>query len=415
MQPRAQFLCALLLSTAAVCVTAACTLLAMFCIVKARQSTSLYDSSASAVAATWLVVMTFIITAVRAKFVSMAWPCAAALVFSNYGLVYSTEFTNIHQAMAFLQQLLLAHLAGFAISLGISLLFFPTTSYRSFAEAMRESASTVKACLEANCFLRKMLESKNKEGILNGVSRVRQTTSALAVLQMKLAKTSAAGVKEIAISGPKAHEVEGLYYRMREVLTSLAGTQHLADVAEKTMLPPQDGGEAVQDNLYMTSLMNAMARPLDQACSASSNGIETAMRQLGLEVGQEDHHDSTGKTGTVHDYNVCIAQLQDCFELGNTMRLRHLKSPHRASDRAAASCSRFCMVNSSFGLRRNASWSCFNSHDNLGTVSGSPEPRMQLSSRMLGQSPATRSMAVSISSEQHSTWPPFSSLTHTDS
>lgn len=68
MMPRAKFLQTMLVNLLFLCLGAALSLLAMYCCIKARRgSTAPYDSSASAVAAVWLVAQVFSISVVRAK------------------------------------------------------------------------------------------------------------------------------------------------------------------------------------------------------------------------------------------------------------------------------------------------------------------------------------------------------------
>lgn len=310
MQDRAQFMHALLLNTLAVCLTSAFTALAMFSVVKARSGTSTYDGSACVVASAWLVVLTFALNVARVEHKSMVWPVAAALIVSDYGLVYAPGFTTTQEAMTFLLQLLYCHLLGFAISLGVAFLLFPTTARTSFSRVMSQCASAAISTLRANCALRKALEDGDAGPLQVKIAEFRQKASVLVALQVQLVGAEAAAKQEFSLRGSNAQRLEEESCRMRDILTPLIGMSHLADVAEMILIgPPASEGFAETSAEFLLASLKAVETPFDQACMAASGGIELTMQHIGIW-----ENDTTRRRDT--DYNDDrIANIQESLDL----------------------------------------------------------------------------------------------------
>jgi hypothetical protein len=156
--PRALFIQTMFLNLVAVCLAAAFGLLEIYCAVEARRHTTpegsspnspvgpptpgvklvVYNSSASAVAAIWLIFQIYAINTVRAKYQQYFLP---SILYSIYVIVISTVAPQIplmSAGITFTKRLLEAFLTGFAIATGVSLFVIPTTSrqvvFRDFTE-----------------------------------------------------------------------------------------------------------------------------------------------------------------------------------------------------------------------------------------------------------------------------------------
>lgn len=180
-QPRAKILQTMLINIIFVCVGCAVALLAMFCAVRARitsegsqgpgtggpgtsglaaagAETALYNSSASAVAGVWLFTQVFFISVIRARNPQFTIPCIMYSIFANVSMVYCPQFSTMAQATAFAQQLLYAFLTGFAVSTGVSLLIFPTSSRQVVFKDMTTFIEGLRSAMTANLSYLRSLE-----------------------------------------------------------------------------------------------------------------------------------------------------------------------------------------------------------------------------------------------------------------
>lgn len=143
--PRGKFIQTMTLNVLGICLAAAVNLLALFCVVKAREHTavpippsatpqqaaaaaSAYNSSASAVCALWMIVQVYIINFVRAARPQYQFPCILASIFTIVSLSYGVIFPNMSAAISFMERLLEAFLTGFALATAVHIFVFPTSS-----------------------------------------------------------------------------------------------------------------------------------------------------------------------------------------------------------------------------------------------------------------------------------------------
>lgn len=146
--PRALFIQTMFLNLVAVCLAAAFGLLEIYCAVEARRHTTpggrspnstvgpptpgvhlvTYNSSASAVAAIWLLFQIYVINTIRAKNQQYFLP---SIHYSIYVLVvsmYAPQIPLMSAGIAFTKRLLESFLTGFAVATGVSLFVVPITS-----------------------------------------------------------------------------------------------------------------------------------------------------------------------------------------------------------------------------------------------------------------------------------------------
>ncbi|RDW71622.1 hypothetical protein BP6252_08185 [Coleophoma cylindrospora] len=160
--PRAKFIKIMYFNLLATCSAAAICALAIFCAVKAREHTLSpdssvqdYNSSACVVAAIWLVLSiwsechSMISNTFRAiRPAELQDPMVAFSIFSGINLTHAGKFATISEGFAFLKQLLLAFLLGFAIATAVSLFILPLTVRRDVFSGIRNYGDTIQKVLE---------------------------------------------------------------------------------------------------------------------------------------------------------------------------------------------------------------------------------------------------------------------------
>ena len=128
--PRAKFLQLMLLMCIATCLSAAVSLLGIWCGVKARKHTQgnskeRYNSSQSAVCAIWLFANIWFSNMLRYKIPSLQSPIFVNSTLSMILLTYGPRFPTMDHGIATVVLLLQCFFIAFGISTGVSLLVFP--------------------------------------------------------------------------------------------------------------------------------------------------------------------------------------------------------------------------------------------------------------------------------------------------
>ncbi len=133
--PRGKFIQHMTLSIVAICFAAALNLLACYCFTQARLHTTPagqpltgYNSSASAVAALWLIIQIYVINVVRAARPQFQFQAILCSIFCIVSLTYGTQFPDMAYATSFMRRLLEAFLTGFALATFTHFFVFPTSS-----------------------------------------------------------------------------------------------------------------------------------------------------------------------------------------------------------------------------------------------------------------------------------------------
>jgi hypothetical protein len=132
--PRAKYIQTLILNTIGICLGSAVALLGIWSGVQARVhttqpgSTATYNSSQAAVCAIWLFANIYLVNALRAKIPALQFPAIMYSIFTNVAFTFGPNLQTIEQGEALIRQLLIAFLAAFAISTGVSLFIIPVSS-----------------------------------------------------------------------------------------------------------------------------------------------------------------------------------------------------------------------------------------------------------------------------------------------
>lgn len=133
--PRGKFIQTMSLNIVAICFSAAINLLALFCVVKAREHTTApgttpgsYNSSACAVCAIWLIFEVYVINVLRAARPQLQFPAILGSIFVIVSLSYGVVFPDIPTALSFMKRLLTTFLTGFSLATAVSFIVLPTSS-----------------------------------------------------------------------------------------------------------------------------------------------------------------------------------------------------------------------------------------------------------------------------------------------
>ncbi|KAK6427955.1 hypothetical protein LTR95_015905, partial [Oleoguttula sp. CCFEE 5521] len=246
-QPRAKFLQTMLVNVLFVCIAAAVVILAFYCCVQARlhsvgavepgnggsdtsgtaaqgAQTSPYNSSASAVAGVWLMVLVYTWATVRAAKPQFMIPTIAASIITNVGLVYAPQFSTMIQAEAFIKKLMSAIFTGFAIGTGVSLFIFPATSRKVVFNDFAAYITGMRSALAANMTYMHSLEDSD-------MFTFKRTETARHRL-VQSPEAQAVKAKMLALSGLHAKLTGDLPFAKREVALGSLGPDDLQQIAK---------------------------------------------------------------------------------------------------------------------------------------------------------------------------------------
>ncbi|CAK1362151.1 unnamed protein product [Cercospora beticola] len=330
MMPRAKFLQTMLVNLLFLCLGAALSLLAMYCCIKARRgSTAPYDSSASAVAAVWLVAQVFSISVVRAKLPQYNIPCICWAIFANVSMVYGPQFATMAAAESFARRLLVGFLTGFGIGTIISLLIFPLNSRQVAFKGITGFIASLRGALQANLDYMRSLErtdmfttattNTNGEKLPRSseARAFKQKMDSLSALYGKLATDLPFAKREVALGKLGPDDIQEIFRLLRLIMVPIVGLSCMADIfvriAEESgwnrnvdfsNVAPEDAPnesemmriEAVNE---WHGLMKRLREPFDQITQTIDEGLEHAriVLQLGPKPPRRGNED-VEKQGT---------------------------------------------------------------------------------------------------------------------
>ncbi|KAF2216511.1 hypothetical protein CERZMDRAFT_109384 [Cercospora zeae-maydis SCOH1-5] len=324
MMPRAKFLQTMLVNLLFLSLGAALSLLALYCCIKARGgSTAPYDSSASAVAAVWLIVQVFAISVVRAKLPQYNIPCICWAIFANVSMIYGPQFVTMAAAESFARRLLVGFLTGFGIATVISLLVFPLNSREVAFKGITGLIASLRGALQANLDYMRSLESSDmftttttntigeKLPKSSEAKAFKQKMDALSALYGKLATDLPFAKREVALGKLGPDDIQEVFRLLRLIMVPIVGLSCIADIfvriAEErgwnrgvdfSNAKPEDAHddsemmriEAVNE---WHGLMKRLREPFDQITQTIDEGLEHAriVLQLGPKPRREGADD----------------------------------------------------------------------------------------------------------------------------
>ncbi|KAF2719769.1 hypothetical protein K431DRAFT_227843 [Polychaeton citri CBS 116435] len=326
--PRAKFIQNIFFNILFICVGSLVTLLALYCTIQARHNTETYpgngptsgvvtegvqtvqyNSSASVVAAIWLVVQLFIISALRAARPQFTVPGICWAIFANVGMVYAPQFADMTAAEDFLRRLLIAFIVGFAIGTGVSLLIFPlttrgivfktTVSYaNALIEVLHANIDYMRSLEQADMFTTKRLNTAG-ESLSSSLEAdaVKSKAKAIGAIHSKLAADIPFAKREIALGKLGPDDIQQIFKQLRLIMIPTVGLGQLSEIfhniAENrgwgsvvdrsgSVVDGHDEKLRAQTVQEYHDLMCAVREPFARVSHVTEKGIQHALIQLQL-------------------------------------------------------------------------------------------------------------------------------------
>ncbi|OJJ50794.1 hypothetical protein ASPZODRAFT_148204 [Penicilliopsis zonata CBS 506.65] len=167
--PRAKFIQMLVLDILFVCLAAAVALLMIYSSVKARDhtssnSSSVYNSSASAVCGVWLFFQIYVVHSYRAKYPQFQFPVVMYSIFASVSTSFGTEITTMAAGVVFVTKVLKAFLLGLALSAAVSFIVLPNTTRKVVFGQMAGYIGGLRAALKTQAVYFESLEQNDMFG-----------------------------------------------------------------------------------------------------------------------------------------------------------------------------------------------------------------------------------------------------------
>ncbi|KAK3045814.1 hypothetical protein LTS18_013579, partial [Coniosporium uncinatum] len=261
--PRAKFIQTMILNLFSICIGAAVALLEIYCVVTARQNTEqavapspigqptsgtptvTYNSSASAVAAIWLVAQIWAINTIRAKFPQFTFPVILYSIFTIVASSYAPIFPNMAAGESFARRLLEAFLTGFAIATGVSFLVFPMNSRQVIFKELTGYMMAMRGAFKANGAFFKSMEDperfkntltpgeKNRYQNAPEAKAVKDSILGILALHGKIHGDMTFAKREIAFGKLGADDISGIFDGLKKILLPIIGLSSVIDIFQK--------------------------------------------------------------------------------------------------------------------------------------------------------------------------------------
>ncbi|MCJ1401597.1 hypothetical protein MMC11_004813 [Xylographa trunciseda] len=257
--PRSKFFQTMVFNVLGVCIGAAIALLTVYCSVQARTHTTpvstkasdgpapgaptyTYNSSASAVCAIWLFASIFVSNSLRFSRPQLQLPVIIYSIFANVSSTYAPQFATMAQGIAFVERLLEAFLAGFAIASGVNLFVFPQSSRDVVFQEASGYIVAIQGVLKAQNGYLRSLEKKemfrpspkdDNKAVPEEVFAAKSFENAIAgllALHGKMQGDLTSAKREVAYSHLCPKELDELFQKLREILLPLIGMGSVVDI-----------------------------------------------------------------------------------------------------------------------------------------------------------------------------------------
>ena len=318
--PRSKFFQTMMFNVIGLCIGAAVALLTIYCAVQARvhttpvsvkssdgpapgAPTSTYNSSASAVCAIWLFANIFAANSLRFSRPQLQFPVIIYSIFANVSSTFAPQFATMDEGIAFVERLLEAFLAGFAIASVVNLIVFPQSSRDVVFREASEYLAAIQGVLKAqNGYLRSLEKKDMYQGVLkdDGKAVLKEMSAAkgfkgalagLTALHGKLHGDLMFAKREIAYShlGPK--EIDELFKQFREILLPLIGMGSVVDIFDRievieasaaTDEKLEDRERKEKERIQWNEVMRTLHEPFELMSLAMMDGLNHTSYALGF-------------------------------------------------------------------------------------------------------------------------------------
>lgn len=316
--PRAKFLQMIVYDIVAVCLASAMALLMVFSSIRAREhtqpphSTSVYNSSASAVCGVWLFFQIYVVHSFRAKFPQFQLPVIIYSIFVNVSTTFAPRFVSMTVGLTFVRRMLEAFLTGLGIATATSLLILPVTSRSIVFKQMAGYVGGLRATLKAHSAYFESLEhedmfgrtqtyddtiekmnqkgkkaySPEAEAIMSAVARVNE-------LHGKLRGDITFAKREFAIGHLGPDDIQTISKHLGQIRIPVVGLSFVMDVFQRLSEynrwnEPIDPGD-ISDELrhrvvrQWNDLMSAVHAPFQMMMQMIDEGLQHATYVLKME------------------------------------------------------------------------------------------------------------------------------------
>ncbi|CAG8956608.1 hypothetical protein HYFRA_00011919 [Hymenoscyphus fraxineus] len=326
--PRAKYTQTLVLNTLAICVGSAVALFGIWTGVKAREntvapgSTAIYNSSQSVVCAIWLFFNTYFINYLRAKLPALTMPVIMYGIFSQIAFTYGPLFSRITQGMDLIGRLLASFLTAFALSTGVHLFIFPSSSRKVVFGELEGYFGAVRGALRAQTayvqslessdmfapvvgadkgktkkwFYKKKGDSKDKPSITQSpqAAGLKGAIEGLKGLHGRLYGDIKFAKREAAWGKLDANDLDDIFKLLRGILIPLVGLSTIVDIFQRTAerrgwVPPTEPenqeteqwqetehSEKEEEKRVWNEMMKALHEPFAIVVDAMDEGLQHA-------------------------------------------------------------------------------------------------------------------------------------------
>lgn len=248
----------------------------------------------------------------------------AFAIFASITLTHSPQVSTIASGLAFVKQLLLAFLFGFAIATGVSLLILPITNRRNFSMGSQKYAATIEDILEAQKAYMSARHAEHQQPNSSERTAVGSEEAKASVLKSSMISLISThdrlhgdlmyAKNEIAWGKLAASDLEGIFSRLRSLLLPLAGISMLPDILrslddEWGVHYEECDGAKVVDN--WSPFLQPLMEDLNTASGLVTTGTRHALMVLEITSAKGPKRwftssDDPGEMDVERDGNDCI-------------------------------------------------------------------------------------------------------------
>ena len=267
--PRGKFIQSMITNVLAICFAAAINLLALYCVTKAREHTTppgtpptvvAYNATASTVAAIWLCVQVYIISALKASRPQLQFPAILWTIFTVVSMTYAVMFPTMTVAIGFMETLITAFMAGFGLATAVHFVIFPLSSRTVVFKEMAAYLQLLNGCLKLQTAYMSSLETvdpvelkaKHDKQVENErltkhkkknvhiptiletppLVKLRETRDKLLDLHSKLSADITPAKRDIAWGNLESHDLTVAWTHMRRIFLPVLGCLSMVEMLE---------------------------------------------------------------------------------------------------------------------------------------------------------------------------------------
>ncbi|KAK1997001.1 hypothetical protein LX36DRAFT_658044 [Colletotrichum falcatum] len=319
--PRGKYLQNLVLNVAGILVGGAISMLALWSGVQARRNTAsaeelasglpVYNSSQSAVCATWLFFNIWISNTLRAKYPATNLPVMIYSIFMNVACTFGPLMVTTATAEAFVRRLLVAMLCAMGIATAVSLFVFPVSSRQVVSGEFKAAVGLVRKSIRlqlgylrtlsspdmlerhqtrtSNVFKkRSKKKSKGPEPTneAKAAGELKATALAISALFGKMHGDILFAKRDVAYGKLDSKDIGEVFNRLRSIMIPLNGITTIVDIfrraSERHGWGPDAAGagggdsdaEKSREKKVWNDIMEQLREPFEMLAEAMDQGLD---------------------------------------------------------------------------------------------------------------------------------------------